>query len=74
MGFSRQEYWGRLPFLSPGDLLNPGIEPGSPVLQADALPSEPPGKPRENKDQSKRAQHTPVPVAMDPQGKAFSMG
>ena len=74
MGFSRQEYWGRLPFLSSGDLLNPGIEPGSPVLQADALPSEPPGKPRENKDQSKRAHHTPVPVAVDPQGKAFSMG
>ena len=63
-----------MPFLSSGDLLNPGIEPGSPVLQADALPSEPPGKPRENKDQSKRAHHTPVPVAVDPQGKAFSMG
>ena len=46
MGFSRQEYWSGLPFPSPGDLLpNPGIEPGSPALQADALPSEPPGKP-----------------------------
>ena len=44
MGFSRQEYWSGLPFPSPGDLPNPGIEPGSPVLQADALPSEPPGK------------------------------
>ena len=43
MGFSRQEYWSGLPFPSPGDLPNPGIEPGSPVLQADALPSEPPG-------------------------------
>ena len=43
--FSRQEYWGRLPFLSPGDLPDPGIEPGSPALQADSLPSEPPGKP-----------------------------
>ena len=42
MGFSRQEYW--LPFPSPGDLPDPGIEPGSPTLQADALPSEPPGK------------------------------
>ena len=42
--FSRQEYWSGLPFPSPGDLPNPGIEPGSPVLQADALPSEPPGK------------------------------
>ena len=36
-----------LPFPSPGDLPNPGIEPGSPVLRADALPSEPPGKPKE---------------------------
>ena len=45
MEFSRQEYWSGLPFLSPGGLPNPGIEPGSPVLQADALPSEPPGKP-----------------------------
>ena len=44
-GFSRQEYWSQLPFPSPGDLPEPGIEPGSPVLQADALPSEPPGKP-----------------------------
>ena len=43
MGFSWQEYWSGLPFPSPGDLPNPGIEPGSPALQADALPSEPPG-------------------------------
>ena len=41
---SRQEYWSGLPFPSPGDLPNPGIEPGSLVLQADALTSEPPGK------------------------------
>ena len=41
MGFSRQEYWSGLPFPSPGDLPDPGIEPGSPTLQADALPSEP---------------------------------
>ena len=45
MGFSRQEYWSGLPFPSPGDLPNPGIEPRSPTLQADSLPSEPPGKP-----------------------------
>ena len=45
MGFSRQEYWSGLPFPSPGDLPNPGIEPGSPALQADALLSEPLGKP-----------------------------
>ena len=44
-GFSRQEYWSGLPFLSSGDLPDPGIKPGSPTLQADALPSEPPGKP-----------------------------
>ena len=45
MGFSRQECWSELTFPSPGDLPDPGIEPGSPALQADALPSEPPGKP-----------------------------
>ena len=45
MGFSRQEYWSGLPFPSPGDLPNPGIEPTSPALQAYALTSEPPGKP-----------------------------
>ena len=44
MRFSRQEYWSGLPFPSPGDLPDPGIEPGSSALQADALPSEPPGK------------------------------
>ena len=43
MGFSRQEYWSGLPFPSPGDLPDPGIEPGSPAFQADALTSEPPG-------------------------------
>ena len=42
VGFSRQEYWSGLSFPSPGDLPNPGIKPGSPTLQADALPSEPP--------------------------------
>ena len=42
--FFRQEYWSGLIVLSPGDLPNPGIEPGSPALQADSLPSEPPGK------------------------------
>ena len=45
MGFSRQEYQSGLPFPSPGDFPAPGIEPGSPALQADALPSEPAGKP-----------------------------
>ena len=45
MGFSRQEYWSKLPFPSPGDHPNRGSEPRSPTLQADSLPSEPPGKP-----------------------------
>ena len=45
MGLSRQEYWSGLPFPSPGHLPNPGIEPRSPTLEADALTSEPPGKP-----------------------------
>ena len=44
MEFSRQEYWSGLLFPSPGDLPDPGIEPRSPALWADALPSEPPGK------------------------------
>ena len=44
MGFSRQEYWSGLAFRSPGNLPNPGIEPRSPTLYTDTLPSEPPGK------------------------------
>ena len=54
MGFSRQEYWSGSSFPSPGDLPNPGIEPGSPALQADALPSEPPGKPNKRERCSQR--------------------
>ena len=46
MGFSKQVYQSELPFLSPGDLPDPGIKPSSPALQADALPSESPGKPK----------------------------
>ena len=45
-GFSRQEYWSGLPCPPPGDLPNPGIEPRSPTLQADSLPPEPSGKPK----------------------------
>ena len=48
MGFSRQRYWSGLPFPSPGDLPDPGIESGSPALQADSLPSELPGKPQDH--------------------------
>ena len=50
MGFSRQEYWSGLPFPSPEDRPDPGIEPRSPALEADALTSEPPGKPMTNLD------------------------
>ena len=46
MEFSRPEYWRRYPFPSPGGLPNPGIEPRSPNLQADTLPAEPQGKPK----------------------------
>ena len=45
MGFSRQDYWSGLPFPTPGDLPDPGIESGSPTLQADSLLSEPQEKP-----------------------------
>ena len=46
MELPRKEYWIQMPFPSPGDLPDPGIKPRSPALWADALPSEPPGKPR----------------------------
>ena len=46
MGFSRQEYWSGLSFLSLGDLPDPAIKPQTPALQAESLPSESPGKPR----------------------------
>ena len=64
MGFSRQEYWRGLPFPFPGNLLDPGIEPGSPAFQADALTSEPPGKPRQNKAPRKDA-HVQIPGACE---------
>ena len=54
MGFSRQEYWSRLPFPSPGNLSNPGIEPRSSALQADTLTSEPPGKPKSSSNYLKK--------------------
>ena len=52
MGFSRQEYLSGLPFPSPGDLPDPGIEPTSPALQANSLASEPPVKPQSGTEQS----------------------
>ena len=44
MGFSRQDYWSELPFPSPGDLPNPGMEPASPILADGFFTTEPPGK------------------------------
>ena len=61
MGFSRQECWSGLPFPSPGDLLDPGIETGSPALQADTLPSEPPRKPKTRKE----APFLVLPIVLD---------
>ena len=61
MEFSRQEYWSGLPFPSPGDLSEPGIEPGASALQADALPSERPGKPYSSNhvvNKKQQSQHT----------------
>ena len=63
MGFSKQEYWSGLPFPSSGNLPDPGIKPGSPALQADALPSEPPGKmlgKTEGKKEKRVAKHVCV--------------
>ena len=52
IGFSRHKYWSGLPFSSLGDLPDPGVKPRSPALQADSLPSEPPGKPSLSPDLS----------------------
>ena len=60
MGFSRHEYWTGLPFPSPGDLPNSGIEPRSPALKADTLLTEPPGKPKLQVD-SDRSNMNPMP-------------
>ena len=54
MGYSRQEYWNGLPFPLPGNLPDPGTEPGSPALQADPLLTELPEKP--NKEQQQQQQ------------------
>ena len=53
MEFFRQQSWSGLPFLSPGDLPNPGIKPGSPASQADTLPSESPGKPKSEREEQR---------------------
>ena len=65
MELSKQEYWSGLPFPSPGDLPNPGTEPRSPALQADALPSEPPGKPIWNTEPQRSAHKWKLLVMSD---------
>ena len=61
--FLRQEYWSELPFPSPGDLPNPGVKPWSPTLQADSLPSEPPGKPQREMRKTVYLSHLMVTLA-----------
>ena len=67
MEISRPEYWSGLPFPSPGNLPNPGIEPRSPELQVDSLPSEPPEKPlvdslldKKNNEEMSKSRFTPT--------------
>ena len=57
MGFSRQEYWSGLPFPSPEDLPDSGIEPGSPALQEDSVPAELPEKLNEKKKQKQKQEN-----------------
>ena len=64
MGFSKQEYWSGLPFPSPGDLPDPGIEPGPPALEADALTSEPPGKPQKAQRRHQRTLMAVIAIAV----------
>ena len=65
MGFSRPEYWSGLPFPLPGGLPDPGIEPGSPALQVDSSPSEPPGKPNAEENKAERKSGLAEPHAAD---------
>ena len=69
MGFSRQEYWSGLPFPSPGDLPDPGIEPGSPTLQAESLLSEPPGKTLLLGGEAEHLTHLVIKVSPKEEGK-----
>ena len=75
MGFSRQEYWNGLPFLFQEDLPDPGIKPRSSALYADALPSEPPGKPRDQPRQHiQKQRHYFANKGPSSQGYGFSSG
>ena len=72
--FSRQEYWSGLPFPSPGDLSDPGPEPGSPALQADSLPSELLGKPSFTGEENEaERQKGAQPCPASPGGRAGSL-
>ena len=68
-GFSRQESWSGLPFPPPGDLPSPGIESGSPAIQADSLPYEPPGKPL-NKEGFLQKSLVPIIIINRPEYRA----
>ena len=68
---SRQEYWSGLPFPSPGDLSNPGIKPGSPALQADSLPSEPPREGFRLQGEREKIIPLPTPFLIPPESKDF---
>ena len=72
MRFSRPEYWSGLPFPSPGDLPDPGIEPGSTPLEADALTSEPPGKPDRPRQYMKKQRHYFANKGLSIQQNVFS--
>ena len=72
MGFSRHEYWSGLPFPSPGDLPDPGIEPRSPSLEADALTSEPPGKMIQNLENKMALQINRLETRIEKRQKMFN--
>ena len=74
MKFSKQEYWSGLPFPSPEDLLNPGIEPRSPALQADSLPSESPGSLAPSKTPSLSVHEIPGPCHSHPPRASYRTG
>ena len=69
MGFSRQEYWSGLPFPSPGDLPNPGIQPESPALAGRFFTTEPPGKPTWSSDQIRSVAQS-CPTHCDPMNRS----
>ena len=65
--FSRQEYWSGLPCPPPGDFFNPGIELRSPTLQANSLPAEPPGKPKNTRVSSLSLLPNPIIELVSPE-------